>query len=111
MAWVILASAAGSVGAVFLKSGAAKLKLNIPSLLTNWNLFAGIGVYVLSSILFIKGVRQGELSVLYPMVAIGYVLTLVWSRIFFKEPFTKEKFLGVALIFAGIVLLANAATK
>jgi multidrug transporter EmrE-like cation transporter len=51
------------------------------------------------------GIRHGELSVLYPMVSLGYVWTLVWSRLFFKEPFTREKFLGLGLVLFGIVLL------
>jgi drug/metabolite transporter (DMT)-like permease len=51
------------------------------------------------------GIRHGELSVLYPMVSLGYIWTLVWSRIFFKEPFTGAKFAGLALILLGVFLV------
>ena len=44
----------------------------------------------------------GELSVLYPMVAVSYIWTLIWSRIFFKEPFTRPKIIGLLLIVAGV---------
>jgi drug/metabolite transporter (DMT)-like permease len=30
------------------------------------------------------------------------VWTLVWSRIFFKEAFTRQKFVGLALILIGV---------
>jgi drug/metabolite transporter (DMT)-like permease len=40
------------------------------------------------------------------MVSLGYLWTLLWSRLFFKEPLTRYKFLGLGLIFVGIVLVA-----
>jgi multidrug transporter EmrE-like cation transporter len=39
------------------------------------------------------------------MVALGYIWTLFWSRIFFGEPLTRDKFLGIGMILAGIVIL------
>jgi len=36
------------------------------------------------------GRAAGELSVLYPMVALGYVWTLIWSRLFFAERITRR---------------------
>ena len=50
--------------------------------------------------------RKGELSVLYPMVSLGYLFTLFWSRMFFGEPLTRMKFAGVGLILAVVVFLA-----
>jgi len=55
----------------------------------------------------LKGVSNGELSVLYPMVSLGYICTLAWSRLFFHEDVTKVKLIGIAMILAGIVLLAQ----
>jgi multidrug transporter EmrE-like cation transporter len=40
------------------------------------------------------------------MVSLGYVWTLVWSRLFFGEPWTRGKLLGVGIILCGIVMLA-----
>ncbi len=40
------------------------------------------------------------------MISLGYIFTLLWSRIFFGEPLTKSKFAGVGLILVGIVFLA-----
>jgi undecaprenyl phosphate-alpha-L-ara4N flippase subunit ArnE len=51
------------------------------------------------------GVRHGELTVLYPMVSLGYVWALLWARLYFNEPMTKSKFAGLGMILAGIVLL------
>jgi drug/metabolite transporter (DMT)-like permease len=108
IAYVFAASFIGSVAAVFLKGGADRLHRDLASIWTNWRLAAGVSLFVLSSLFYLKGIRQGELTVLYPMVSFGYIWTLLWSRIFFQEPVTRQKFAGLALIALGIVLLAFA---
>lgn len=103
---VLLASFIGSFGAVFLKSGSGRLSSSsIFSLLFNWRLAIGIALFVFSSVFFIMAIKRGELSVLYPMVSLSYVWTMLWSRVFFGEPFTKSKFLGLAMILVGICFL------
>ena len=81
------------------------MERNFRSLFTNWRLFAGVATYLSSFVVYTAGIRNGELTVLYPMVSLGYVWTLLWSRIFFKEPFTQGKFVGLGLILAGIFVL------
>ncbi len=104
--YVFGASFIGSVAAVFLKGGADRLHRKLSTIWSNWRLAAGIALFVLSSLFYLKGIKQGELTILYPMVSFGYVWTLLWSRIFFREPLTSHKFAGLALIMLGIVLLA-----
>ena len=104
IALVTFGSFIGSFSALGLKAGAKRLE-SLRSLFTNWPLMAGIAGYLLSSVFFIIGLKNGELSILFPMVSTGYVWTMVWSRLFFKEPFTPGKFVGLALILAGCVLL------
>ena len=103
---MFVAAFIGSFGAVFLKSGAHRLSRDWRVMLRNWQLAAGILAYGGSSALFVVGLRKGELSILYPMISLGYIFTLLWSRIFFGEPLTKAKFAGVGLILAGVVFLA-----
>jgi multidrug transporter EmrE-like cation transporter len=43
---------------------------------------------------------------LFPLVSLGYVCTLAWSRIFFHEAITKVKLAGVGLILVGIAFLS-----
>ena len=101
---VLLASLIGSFGAVFLKLGAAHLNRGFRYIL-NWQLGFGVALFVGSSIPFLVGLRHGELSVLYPMVSLGYVWTLFWSKLFFNEPITKAKLGALAMILAGIVCI------
>ena len=101
---VLFASVIGSFGAVFLKMGAAKLKGGL-RYLVNPQLAIGVGLFLGSSIPFLMGLKHGELSVLYPMVSLGYICSLFWSRLFFGEPITRGKVGALALIAAGIICI------
>ena len=102
---VVTASVIGSFGAVFLKFGALNLELTVSGLLRNWRLLLGIALYLLSSAFFMAGIKNGELTILYPMVSLGYIWTMIWSRIVFKEPITQYKVMGLGMIIAGIAVL------
>jgi multidrug transporter EmrE-like cation transporter len=101
---VLLASLIGSFGAVFLKLGAAHMKRGFRHIL-NWQLGFGILLFLGSSVPFVMGLKHGELSVLYPMVALGYVWALFWSKLFFDEAITKPKIAALVMILAGIVCI------
>jgi drug/metabolite transporter (DMT)-like permease len=101
MLLVFAASLVGSFGAVFLKKGAARLDGTILSFV-NRELFLGVSLFLGSSVFYALGIRGGQLSVLYPMVSLGYLWTLLWSRLFFKEALTATKFLGLGLILLGV---------
>src|SRR4051794_40807797 len=88
----------GSFSALGFKAGAKRLKMDMRSLLTNWPLAAGVVGYLLSTVFFIAGLKNGELSILFPMVSTGYIWTMLWSRLFFQEPFTRGKAIGLTLI-------------
>lgn len=101
---VLLASLIGSFGAVFLKLGAERLKNGFWHIF-NLRLACGVALFVGSSVPFIMGLKHGELSVLYPMVSLGYVWTLFWSKLFFNEPITRAKIGALGMILAGIVCI------
>jgi drug/metabolite transporter (DMT)-like permease len=98
---VLAASVIGSFGAVFLKLGAAKINRS-PVSFVNMRLAVGVLLFLGSSVFYALGIKGGPLSVLYPMVSLGYVWTMLWSRLFFREPFTRDKFIGLGLILVGV---------
>jgi len=98
---VLLASILGSFGAVFLKMGAGRLTKSLVSFL-NPKLAIGVALFLGSSAFYAMGIRDGQLSVLYPMASLGYFWTLAWSRLFFNEAVTRQKFLGLGLILLGV---------
>ncbi|MEZ5366202.1 MAG: EamA family transporter [Bryobacterales bacterium] len=107
MLLVLLASVIGSIASVFLKAGANRihrtpeaLKAAAPWLITGITLFLG------GFVIYTFGAREGSLTVLYPMLALGYVWTMVWSRLFFGEPLNKHKITGVLLVLVGVAFIA-----
>ena len=102
---VLLGAFVGSFGAVLLKSGAGRLHRQVHTLIFNWRLAAGILAFLASSMFFVAGIKNGELTILYPMASFGYIWTLLWSRLFFGEKFTRNKFVGIAMILLGITCL------
>jgi drug/metabolite transporter (DMT)-like permease len=94
----------GSFGAVFLKLGAGRITKSIWSFF-DLRLIVGVALYLGSSVLYVLGIKGGQLSVLYPMVALGYIWTLLWARLFFKEAFSRQKVMGLALIIIGAVFV------
>ena len=105
MVWVSVGAVIGSLGAAGLKAGANRLELNVRALLTNWKLGLGLGLYLISTVFYVKGISRGEISVLFPLVSLGYIWTAMWSKLFFGEAFTRTKFVGLGLILVGCVLL------
>lgn len=105
--FILLSSFVGSFGAVFLKLGAEHMTGGLKRILSNYWLATGIVLYLLSSVFYMMGVGQpgAQLTVLYPMVSIGYIWAIVWARVFFKEPFTVAKASGLLMIVFGVALI------
>ncbi|MEP7351795.1 MAG: DMT family transporter [Acidobacteriota bacterium] len=105
MASVMFGSVIGSLGAVGLKSGAGRLQKSFIGLITNWRLILGVGGYLVSSLFYLNGMKNGEVSVLYPLVALGNIWTLIFSKVFFGEQITRTKYIALGLIIAGVSLI------
>ena len=101
MLLVFVASVIGSLGMAFLKKGSAHLTRSIWSFL-NGNLLIGVALFLGSSVFYAWGIKNGQLSVLYPMVSLGYVWGLLWAKLFFNEAMTKQKIMGLGLILLGV---------
>ena len=105
MLMVFSASVIGSFGAVFLKLGALRIDNKNVLSFVNSRLLIGVALYLGSSVVYALGLRGGQLSVLYPLVSLGYLFTLVWSKLFFNEPLTRYKVIGLSLILVGVALV------
>ena len=105
MLLVLTASVIGSFGAVFLKKGSAKVVGHSLGSFINPSLAAGVALYLASSVFYGFGIKGGQLSVLYPMISLGSIWTLIWSRIFFHEAITREKLFGLTLILIGVTFV------
>jgi len=99
---VILATFVGAFGPILLKKASAKRLSNIKSLMSNYHLLGGVSLYGLATLLFIPALKGGDLSVLYPFVALVYVWVSLLSVKFLREKMNLTKWLGIALIIVGV---------
>ncbi len=68
-------------------------------------LFAGYGLYGVFTVLFVYALRHGEVSVLYPIIALGYVWVAILSALVFHETMNPFKVVAIAIIVAGVAVL------
>lgn len=61
--------------------------------------------YVFGSLLWLVILSQAELSFVYPMISIGYVITAILGKLLFNENVTFFRFLGILLIIGGVYLI------
>ncbi len=103
---VLAATIIGSIGALFLKIGSRKFTFNILAFIKNYKLIIGFILYGSSSIFFLAALRFGELSIIYPLVALSYVFVSIFSVWFLKEKMNKFKIIGIVLIIIGVSLIS-----
>ena len=93
----------GAAAQVLIKTGAGHLAH--PSLLasalgmvTNPWLFGGYALYGISTFLLLIALKDGELSITYPVIALTYVWVALLSYFLMHESMGLYKLIGVALI-------------
>ena len=100
-----------STAQLFWKFGAEKLEFNLLSIITNIEILAGILIYSIAGILLIISFRGGEVSVLYPIIATGYIWVSFLSIFFLNESMNMFKWIGVLTIVGGIALIGYSSKK
>jgi multidrug transporter EmrE-like cation transporter len=78
------------------------------AILRNWPLIVGFVFQGCNALLLILALREGELSILFPVYALSYVWVGLLSMYFFGDQFNPWKGAGIALIIAGVGLLGRA---
>jgi len=78
----------------------------IPMLLNPY-VFFGFVCFGLSSIFWLVVLSRLEISLVYPMVSVAYVLVAVVSWLFFKENLTLVRWAGIIVILLGVFLISR----
>jgi uncharacterized membrane protein len=68
-------------------------------------LMEGLALYALASLFWMLAVAQKEVSYLYPLTSVNYVLVVAGSLVVFGEVVSPRRWLGVAVIVLGVALL------
>ncbi len=109
--WIILCcTLLVAVAQLLIKTGANRLDhpglmATLVGIFTIPPLFAGYCLYGIFAVLMVYALRHGELSILYPLIALGYVWVAILSVLVFHETMNAMKLAGIAIIVAGVAVL------
>lgn len=104
------------LGHVFLKAGMNKIGVISPvALLNDFGkifstpfIFVGLASYVVSVAMYMVVLSKTHLSYAYPVLnSTAFVLIVLVSWQIFREPFSTFKWMGIVLIFAGVLLIGK----
>ncbi|MDG2992410.1 EamA family transporter [Candidatus Synechococcus calcipolaris G9] len=82
----------------------AEKLLHLAYLLLNPWIISGFAAAFLAALSWMAAMTKFPLSYAYPFMSFAFVLVLFLSAVFFKEPITLPKMLGMAAIVFGIVV-------
>jgi multidrug transporter EmrE-like cation transporter len=79
---------------------AARMALNPPIL-------GGLALYVISVVFWILALSRVDVSVAYPMLSIGYIVSALAGWLLFAEAVSAARVAGIVVIIAGVWLVAR----
>lgn len=103
---VLVMTLFGSLGALFLKRGSAKVS-ELKSLVTTPQIWLGGLFYLAGALLNIYLLRDYSYSIVYPLTSLTYVWSLILSALLLHEKVTVQKLFGIAAICLGAFLLVQ----
>lgn len=103
---VLIMTLFGSLGALFLKRGSAKVS-ELKSLVTTPQIWLGGLFYLAGALLNIYLLRGYSYSIVYPLTSLTYVWSLILSALLLHEKVTVQKLFGIAAICLGAFLLVQ----
>lgn len=105
---VFLCTIFGVAAQYFLKTSASSLQSGQwVTALMSAGLWAGLVLYGINTGLLILALRDGELSLLYPVISLTYVWVAIMSVTILGETLTLTKIAGIALICFGVAFLGR----
>jgi len=75
-------------------------------LLKNWRIWAGFACYSTAALIWLRVLADWDVSKAYPMMGIGFLMTLL-VELLHGEAVTTGRIIGVVAIFIGVVLVAK----
>lgn len=98
----------GAAAQVLMKTGANHMvQPGLLGMATNLPLMAGYCLYGISTLLLVLALKDGELSLLYPVIALTYVWVTILSFLIFHDDINPWKVLGIVLIVSGVGVLGK----
>jgi drug/metabolite transporter (DMT)-like permease len=113
---VCLCTAIGAAAQMLMKAGAQAQTHDsalhmFMAIFRTPTLFAGFSLYGLSAALLVIALKYGELSILYPVIALTYVWVTGLSVAIYNESLNGMKLLGLTAVVIGVAILGRSGRK
>ena len=74
---------------------------------TQLPILAGLACYGISLIVWIIGLSRTDVTIAYPMLSLGYVVSAIGAWMFLGEVVSPQRMLALGVIVVGVALLAR----
>ena len=101
----------GAAAQILIKIGMTHFLPDPISILTNMPLMGGYTLYGINTVMLVLALREGELSMLYPIIALTYVWVTLLSYTLLHEPPNLFKNFGIAIIVIGVAVIGGGGKK
>jgi drug/metabolite transporter (DMT)-like permease len=101
----------GSAAQLLIKSGMSHFSPHLLALVTNVPLIAGYTLYGINTLMMVLALRNGEMSLLYPIIALTYVWTTLLSYTLLGEHSNFYKNVGILTIVVGVAVMGRQGKK
>jgi multidrug transporter EmrE-like cation transporter len=109
----------GACGQILMKHGMSQLgeingisQLVSPNtllkLITNWAVILGVILYIITLPLWLGALSTLNVSFMYPLLSLGYIITAVIALIFLKENITLLRWVGTVVVIIGCFFIGRA---
>ncbi|MCA1670254.1 MAG: hypothetical protein LC793_23295 [Thermomicrobia bacterium] len=108
---LMIAIVLSTFGEVLLKAGVNRIGTitlapgTLVRAFLQWQVLVGFVLLFGGSLFWLAVLSRVHLSIAYPLLAMGYILTTIWALVFLKEPVPASRWLGIGAICSGIVLV------
>jgi multidrug transporter EmrE-like cation transporter len=108
---LLVAIAFSTTGELFLKMGMERVgelhfeRALLARTFTTWQVLVGFLFVFVGAVFWLWVISRADLSWAYPMLALGYVLVVLESRILLDEPVSGQRWAGTLVILLGVSIM------
>jgi drug/metabolite transporter (DMT)-like permease len=106
----------GALGQISMKTGMGQVRQinsfsdlfnpnTIRDIFGNFYVLGGLFFYIVATFLWLGALSTLNVSSIYPLLSLGYVLTAILAIVFLGEVVTSSGWCGIALVVIGCVLI------
>jgi len=101
---VICCTFINSYAQILYKTGSRTLSPDLFKIISNVPIMTGLFMYFIAALLMVYALKKGELSILYPFLALSYIWVSLLSTRFLPVPeeMNAFKWIGVIIIIIGV---------